>query len=198
MTLTNRSFGVSTVLAGLLLSVSALAAPVEISGVRLEDPVDLRGTPIQLNGAGIRYKAIFKVYVAGLYLTKKAATPQEAYAAPGPKRLSITLLRDIDADTLNKSITEAFENNTPPDEIARFTPGVSRIRQALSDQKKLNAGDNFTLDGIPGTGTLLSIKGVPQGEPMKGDDLFNALIRAWVGPRPADTKLKDALLGKAS
>ena len=195
MTLKNRSLGA---LAGLLVSMSVLAAPVEISGVKLEDPVDLRGTPVQLNGAGIRYKAIFKVYVAGLYLTRKAATPQEAYAAPGPKRLSITLLRDIDADTLNKSITEAFENNTPPDEIARFTPGVSRIRQALSDQKKLNAGDNFTLDGIPGIGTLLSIKGVPQGEPMKGDDLFNALIRAWVGPKPADTKLKDALLGKAS
>ena len=185
-------------LAGLLLSVGVQAAPLEISGIKLDDPIELRGTPLQLNGAGIRYKAIFKVYVAGLYLSKKAATPQEAYAATGPKRLSITLLRDIDADTLNKSITEAFENNTPPDEIARFTPGVSRIRQALSDQKKLNAGDNFTLDGIPGTGTLLSIKGVPQGEPMKGDDLFNALIRAWVGPRPADTKLKDALLGKAS
>ena len=195
MTLKNHSLGA---LAGLLISISALAAPVEISGVKLEDSIDLRGTPIQLNGAGIRYKAIFKVYVAGLYLGKKAATSQEAYAAPGPKRLSITLLRDIDADTLNKSITEAFENNTPPDEIARFTPGVTRIRQALTDQKKLYAGDNFTIDGIPDTGTILSIKGVQQGEPMKGADLFNALIRAWLGPRPADTKLKDALLGKAS
>ena len=198
MTLNKRSLGVATVLAGLLVSLSALAAPTEISGVRLEDPIDLRGTPIQLNGAGIRYKAIFKVYVAGLYLGRKAATAQEAYAAPGPKRLSITLLRDIDADTLNKSITEAFENNTPPDEIARFTPGVSKIRQALAEQKKLFAGDNFTIDGIPDTGTILTIKGVQQGEPMKGDQLFNALIRAWLGPKPADLKLKDALLGKTS
>ena len=201
MTLDKRSLGVTTVLAvlaGLLLSSSALAAPTEIAGVRLEDPIDLRGTPIQLNGAGIRYKAIFKVYVAGLYLGKKGATAQEVYAAPGPKRLSITLLRDIDADTLNKSITEAFENNTPPDEIARFTPGVSKIRQALAEQKKLFAGDNFTIDGIPDTGTILSIKGVQQGDPMKGADLFNALIRAWLGPKPADLNLKDALLGKAS
>ena len=195
MRLKKRSFGA---LAGLLISISALAAPTEISGVKLEDSIDLRGTPIQLNGAGIRYKAIFKVYVAGLYLGKKAATPQEAYAAPGPKRLSITLLRDIDADTLNKSMTEAFENNTPPDEIAMFTPGMDRIRQAMSNQKALRAGDNFTIDGIPGNGTILSIKGVAQGEPMKGDQLFNALIRAWLGPKPADLKLKDALLGKAS
>ena len=195
MTLKKRSF---CALAGLLVCISALAVPLEISGVKLEDPVDLRGTPLLLNGAGIRYKVVFKVYVAGLYLTKKAATAQEAYAAPGPKRLSITLLRDIDSDTLNKSLTEAFENNTPPDEIARFTPGVIRIRQALTDQKILRAGDNFTIDGIPDTGTILSIKGVAQGEPMKGADLFNALIRGWLGPKPADLKLKDALLGKAS
>ena len=195
MTLKNRSLGA---LAGLLISISALAAPMEISGVKLEDSIDLRGTPIQLNGAGIRYKAIFKVYVAGLYLVKKAATPQEAYAAPGPKRLSITLLRDIDSDTLNKSMTEGFENNTPADEVARFTPGLVRIRQALTDQKKLQTGDNFTIDWIPDTGTILSIKGVQQGEPMKGNDLFNALIRLWLGPRPADTKLKETLLGKVS
>ena len=195
MTLQKRALGA---LAGLLVSISALAAPTEIAGVKLENPIDLRGTALQLNGAGIRYKAIFKVYVAGLYLGKKAGTPQEAYAAPGPKRLSITLLRDIDSDTLNKSMTEGFDNNTPADEVARLTPGLVRILQAFADQKKLQAGDNFTIDWIPDTGTILSIKGVPQGEPMKGNDLFNALIRLWLGPRPADTKLKETLLGKAS
>jgi len=185
-------------LLGLLLSMGALAAPTEIAGVRLDDPIKLNGAALQLNGAGIRYKAVFKVYVAGLYLAQKAGTPQEAYAAPGSKRLSITLLRNIDAETLNKSLDEAFENNTPPDEVAMFTPGLNRIREALTAQKTLRAGDNFNIDWLPGTGTVLSIKGVAQGEPMKGDQLFNALIRGWLGPRPADLKLKDALLGKAS
>ena len=184
-------------LAGLILSFNALAATIDVAGVKIEDTVDVQGAKLQLNGAGIRYKVIFKVYVAALYLGTKATTAQEAYAAPGPKRLSITLLRDIDAETLNKSITEAFENNTPPDEIARFTPGVSRIRQALSDQKKLHSGDNFTIEGTSDGGAILSIKGVQQGEPMKGAGLFNALIRAWLGPKPADLKLKDSLLGKA-
>ena len=185
-------------LAGLLLSIGVVAAPVEISGVKLDDPVDLRGTPLQLNGAGIRYKAIFKVYVAGLYLGKKAVTPEEAYAAPGPKRLSITLLRDIDSDVLGKSMTEGFENNTPTEEIARLTPGLVTIRQAFADQKKLRAGENITIDWIPGTGTILSIKGIPQGEPFKGLEFYNALIRVWLGPRPADMKLKETLLGKGS
>ncbi len=184
--------------AGSLLAIGVLAEPVEMSGVKLDDPIDIRGTSLQLNGAGIRYKAIFKVYVAGLYLGKKAITPEEAYAAPGPKRLTITLLRDIDSDVLGQSMTEAFENNTPVEEIARLTPGLTTIRQALADQKKLRAGENFTVDWIPDTGTVLSIKGIQQGEAFKGFEFFNALIRLWVGPRPADFKLKEALLGKGS
>lgn len=184
--------------AGSLLAIGVLAEPVEMSGVKLDDPIDIRGTSLQLNGAGIRYKAIFKVYVAGLYLGKKAITPEEAYAAPGPKRLTITLLRDIDSYVLGQSMTEAFENNTPVEEIARLTPGLTTIRQALADQKKLRAGENFTIDWIPDTGTVLSIKGIQQGEPFKGLEFFNALIRLWVGPRPADFKLKEALLGKGS
>ena len=195
MTLPKRIMAGAT---GLLLAIGALAAPVEISGVKLDDPVDVRGTPLQLNGAGIRYKAIFKVYVAGLYLGKKAVTPEDVYAAPGAKRLTITLLRDIDSDVLNKSMTEGFENNTPIEEVARLTPGLVTIRQAFADQKKLRAGENFTIDWIPGTGTILSIKGIQQGEPFKGLEFFNALIRLWVGPRPADFKLKEALLGKGS
>jgi hypothetical protein len=91
----------SLVLAGLVLTVSgAVAATVDVGGVKLEDTTDVRGTNLQLNGAGVRYKAVFKVYAAGLYLGKKAATAEEAYAAPGPKRMSITMLRDIDSNEL--------------------------------------------------------------------------------------------------
>jgi hypothetical protein len=87
MTLTTRCIAG---LAGLMLSFGALAAPMEVSGVKLDDPIEVHGTKLQLNGAGIRYKAVFKVYVAAMYLPKKAATPEEVYAMPGPKRISIT------------------------------------------------------------------------------------------------------------
>lgn len=62
-------------LTGLILCMGAWAAPTEISGVKVEDPVEVQGSKLQLNGAGIRYKAVFKVYVAALYTGKKIATP---------------------------------------------------------------------------------------------------------------------------
>ena len=193
MTLTTRCI---TGLAGLLMSLGVLAAPVEIAGVKLDDSIDFQNTKLQLNGAGIRYKAIFKVYVAALYLGKKVATPEEVYAAPGPKRMSITLLRDIDSKELGKSFTKAFEENAPKAEMSKLIPGLIQQGQIFADQKKLLTGENFTIDWVPGTGTIITVKGKQQGEPFKEPEFYNALMRIWLGPNPADFKLKDALLGR--
>lgn len=184
-------------IATLMLSVGVLAAPVDVSGIRLADPLDVGGARLQLNGAGIRYKAIFKVYVAALYLDKKAATPEGVFTAPGVKRMSITLLREIDSTELGKSFTKAFEENAPKTEMSKLIPGLLRMGQIFSDQKKMVAGENFTIDWLPGTGTVISVKGKPQGEPIREVEFFNAMMRIWLGPKPADWKLKDELLGKA-
>ena len=182
--------------AGLALGLGVLAAPVELAGVKLDEAVEVQGTKLQLNGAGIRYKAIFKVYVAGLYMGKKAATPEEIYAAPGPKRLSITLVREIDSNELGKSFTKAFEENTPRNEMVKLIPGLVKMGQIFADQKKLLAGEAFTIDWLPGTGTVITVKGKPQGEPFREPEFFTALMRIWFGPHPADFKLKDQLLGR--
>jgi hypothetical protein len=180
----------------LILSATALAAPVEVGGIKIEDTQELQGSKLQLNGAGVRYKAIFKVYAAGLYVGKKVATPEELFAAPGPKRISITLLRDIESNELGKAFTKGFEENSPKNEMSKLIPGLIKMGQIFSDQKKLLTGENFTIDWIPGTGTIISVKGKAQGEPFKEPEFYAALMRIWVGPNPADFKLKDALLGK--
>ena len=176
---------------------TATAAQVDVAGVKLEDSIDLSGAKLQLNGAGVRYKAIFKVYVAALYVGKKVATPEEFFAATGPKRMSITMLRDIDSNELGKAFTKGFEENAPKGEMAKLIPGLIRMGQVFSDQKKLSAGDTFTNDWIPGSGTVITVKGKVQGEPFKEPEFFNALMRIWLGPQPADFKLKDSLLGQS-
>ncbi len=185
-------------MAGLVMAWGAAAATVDVGGVKLEDAADVRGSKLVLNGAGVRYKAVFKVYAAGLYLGKKAATPEEVLAAPGAKRIHITLLREIDSNELGKSFTTAFTDNAPKAEMSKLIPGLIKMGQIFSDQKKLLAGESFTIDWIPGTGTVITVKGVPQGEPFKEPEFFVALLRIWLGPKPADWQLKDALLGKAA
>ncbi|RZJ15985.1 MAG: hypothetical protein EOO54_18000 [Haliea sp.] len=181
--------------AALLLSGAALA-DVTISGVKYEDVTDLRGSKLLLNGAGIRYKAVFKVYTAGLYLSRKAATPEEALAAAGAKRVHIVMLREIDSSELGKLFSRGIEDNMDKAAFSKLIPGVMRMSQIFSDHKKLVAGDTFSIDWIPGTGTIINVKGIPQGDAFKEPEFFNALLRIWLGPNPADWKLKDAMLGK--
>ncbi len=180
-----------------LVALSANAA-VELSGVKLEDNVEAHGTRLQLNGAGIRYKAFFKVYTAGLYLGKKAATLDEVIAAPGPKRMSITMLRDIESAELGKLFTRGVEDNMDRAEFSKLVPSLIRMGELFASHKKLVAGDSFVVDWIPGTGTVITVKGVAQGEPYKEPKFFGALMGIWLGKAPADFKLKEALLGQKS
>jgi len=180
-----------------LLALSANAA-VELSGVKLEDSVEAHGTRLQLNGAGIRYKAFFKVYTAGLYLGKKASTLDEVIAAPGPKRMSITMLRDIESAELGKLFTRGVEDNMDRAEFSKLVPSLIRMGELFSSHKKLVAGDSFVVDWIPGMGTVITVKGVAQGEPYKEPKFFGALMGIWLGKAPADFKLKEALLGQKS
>jgi hypothetical protein len=194
------SFALRRVLAPFLLALASFAAPaaqVDVAGVKLDDAIDVRGSKLQLNGAGVRYKAVFKVYTAGLYMTKKADTVEEVLAAPGPKRVAITMLRDIDANELGKLFTKGVEENSPKSEMVNLIPGLLRMGQMFADQKQLKTGDTFTIDWVPGTGTVITVRGVPQPDPVKEPAFFNALLRIWLGPSPADWKLKDAMLGKS-
>jgi Chalcone isomerase-like len=177
-----------------LVSASTLAAPVEFSGVKLEDNVDVRGNKLQLNGAGIRYKGPFKVYVAGLYLGKKAGTLDEVVNQSGFKRMSVTMVRDIDAGELGKLLTRGVEDNMGKAEMSKLVPGLIRMSQLFSDHKKLVVGDNFMIDWVPGTGTVITVKGKVEADPFKEAEFFKALMSIWMGNSPADWKLKESLL----
>ena len=181
-----------------LLAASAVAQPMTVADVKYEETASVGGSTLQLNGAGVRYKAVFKVYTAGLYLEKKAGTPADVMALKGPKRMSITMLREIDSTELGKLFSRSMEDNMDRAAFSRLIPGVLRMSQIFSDHKKLVAGDQFQIDWIPGTGTIITVKGKPQGEPFKEPEFFNALLGIWLGNAPADWKLKDALLGKTA
>jgi hypothetical protein len=181
---------------GAMLLATTAFAQVTVSGVRFDESSDVRGSKVLLNGAGVRYKAIFKVYAAGLYLPKKADTVDLAMAQPGAKRMTITTLREIDSSELGKLFSRGMEDNMDKAAFSKLIPSVVRMGQIFSEHKKLNAGDNFVIDWVPGVGTVITVKGVQQGEPFKEPEFFNALLRIWLGPNPADWKLKEALLGK--
>lgn len=175
---------------------AAQAQVTEVGGIKFDQQIQVHGTPLQLNGAGVRYKAIFKVYAAGLYLTKKASTPEAVLGSPGPRRMNIVMLRDIDGNELGKLFTRGMEQNASREDFAKSIPGTIKMGEIFAAKKKLAAGESFQVDWVPGQGTYILVNGKPMAEPIKEPEFYSSLIKIWLGNQPADAALKDALLGK--
>ena len=116
-------------------------------------------------------------------------------AAPGPKRLSMTMLREIEAGPFGKLLTRGVEDNVPKTDMSKLLPGLIKMGDIFTANKVLYPGDVITLDWIPGTGMVVTAKGKVQGEPFKEPEFLKAMMSIWFGPVPADFKLKDARLG---
>lgn len=185
----------TTLLAATLLP-SAPARALEVSGVNYPPQVTVAGRPLALNGAGVRYRFVVKVYTAGLYLPGKATTTEQVLALPGPKRLHIAMLREINANDLGKLFTRGMEDNSSRADFSKSIAGTLRLAEMFAAKKKLGPGEHFSVEWLPGTGTLVYVNGQAQGEPIKEPEFFAALMRIWLGPKPADEQLKELLLGK--
>jgi Chalcone isomerase-like len=193
-----RAAGWGALSAGLpaLFPTMAGAQTMDLAGAKFPPSVSLAGQSLQLNGAGIRYKFVVKVYAAGLYLASKAGTPESVLAASGPKRLQVAMLRDIDANELGRLFTRGMQDNASREEFSKVIPGTIRMADIFSARKRLLAGDSFSVDFVPGVGTSVLVNGQAQAEPIREPEFFNALLRIWLGPVPADAGLKSALLGR--
>lgn len=172
-------------------------AAIDVAGVKFSPTLQLGGSNLVLNGAGVRYRFVVRVYAAGLYLATKTQSPDAVLAQAGPKRLHVVMLREIDATELGRLFARGMQDNAPREEFSKSIPGTLRMSDLFSQKKRLSAGESFGVDWVPGQGTLVRINGQPQGDPIREPEFFNALMRIWLGTSPADRQLKDALLGIA-
>lgn len=174
-------------------STTSVAAP---PSTRFEPTAQVQGTRLLLNGAGTRFKAIFRVYDMALYTPKKVATAEELLALPGTKRLQFTALRELPGTELGRLFIKGMAENTSTEVMLHHTVSTTRLIEIFSARNKLAAGDTFAMDFIPGKGTQFYIQGQAQGEPVGNAEFFNAVLGIWVGTSPADRALKEALLGR--
>jgi hypothetical protein len=193
-----RTLALAALAAALTWPLASSAQTTDVAGVKFADTMQVGSAKLRLNGAGVRYKLVFKVYAAALYLGAKATTPEAVLAAPGPHLLQIVMLREIDGNELGKLFTKGMEQNAPREEFSKSIPGILRMSDIFSTRKKLVAGDSFAVEWLPGTGTVISVNGKPEGAPIKEPEFYSALMKIWLGKSPADAQLKDALLGKTA
>lgn len=180
------------------LSLGALspAHAVEIQGVKMEDTATVAGKSLVLNGAGARIKAVFKVYVVGLYLTEKKSTPADVQAVGGPKRFKIVFLRDLTSDEFGQAFLTGINKNLEKDEKTKFVNQITKFGDLFTEFDSVKKGDTITGDFTPGVGTTIALNGKQLGSPLPDAGFYNAILRIWIGANPADNLLKPALLGE--
>lgn len=179
------------------IAVGLAHAAVEVAGVKFDDKTRLGATELQLNGAGQRSRLFFKVYAIGLYLTEKKATTADVLALKGAKRLHVVTLRELTAEQFAEALVEGIHKNHSDAEMAPLQPRIEEFKNAILAVKTAAKGDVITIDWLPENGTRLSINGKQQGKDLAGEDFYNALLKIWLGSKPAQDDLKEALLGKS-
>lgn len=179
-------------LLAMLLAAPGLHA-AEVAGVKLEDRLRVAGQELVLNGAGVRSKLFIKVYVAGLYAAQRSPSAAILLDAGGLRRMNLHLLREVSADTFYGALEEGLNNNLSPAEMAAVRPQVDQFATLMKGVGKVKEGDVVTLD-FAADGVAVALNGGALGK-VSGGAFAKALLKVWLGDKPADEGLKKALLG---
>jgi hypothetical protein len=180
---------------GAAIAVGAPAASAaELSGVHFDDALRLGGSDLRLNGVGLRSVFILKAYVAGLYVPQVSRDAADLIAQQGPRRFEMRMLIEMSAARLLKAFNEGLQGNLPEAQFAALKPQIDQLAATLHALGTARKGDVVDIDLVDGA-TQLSLNGQPKGEPIPGEEFYAALLRVFLGPRPADKDLKKGLLG---
>lgn len=197
MTFTSKFFTfLQVATASVLLASSGYAAALDIGGIKFEDNLTIYNNTLRLNGAGIVSNGKTPHYSAQIYAKQKFATLDALSTTPGPKRLVLTAIREVDTGPILKMLSRSVEATASKGDMAKLIPGMMNIGNVFKANRVLKAGEVMTMDWIPITGLVIYIGGKMQGDPMREPELFRAAMGVWMGDAPADAKLKDALLGR--
>jgi len=177
-----------------LLTLATAAGAAEVGGVKLEDRASVGGQSLVLNGAGVRTRAIFKVYVGSLYVPEKATT-LDAVLARAPRRVQLNLLRNLSADQLVDALVEGLKENNTPAELEAVKAQVDELVRIMKSFGEVKEGSVVTLDYVDGA-TRIGQDGAARGA-VAGEAFNRALLRIWLGERPVQADLRRAMLGGA-
>ena len=191
----------ATLALGLLLAAlftapfftSPLAAAT-LAGVTMPDSAKAGPHDVKLNGMALRSKAVFKVYVGGLYLPAEQHDWQKVLAADTPRRMDMQWVRSVNKSQICDGWTEGLAANTP-NASADVKKHFESLCSLMEDAK---AGDRFAFIYVPDTGLQVAINDKPKGAPLGGKPFADALFACWIGAKPGPGEaFREGLMGNA-
>lgn len=173
----------------------ALAPPAharECADVRMPDSVTVDGTPLVLNGMGIREATVFNVnvYVAGLYVEQRSGNGAAIAASNTRRRLVLHFVREVERADIATAFNEGF-GHTAGGSLAALQP---RIRRLIGWVPNVSEGSELSFTYVPGTGLQVQVGRATRGT-IEGEDFAQAFFGIWLGAHPPNPGLRRGLLG---
>ncbi len=176
----------------ILLLIPGPSSAREIDGVRLPDALTLAGTRLVLNGAGIRTKFFFHVYAGGLYLQTPTHDPEAIIAGDAPMLVRMHFIYDgVSPEQMQNGWQKGFRR-LAPQAGKELQAAMRRFTGLFSVTVKKD--DVYDFGWIPGKGLKIRFNGKVL-DVIDSFELKKVLFRIWFGKDPADSDLKEGMLG---
>ena len=175
----------------LCIATGAVLA-ADVGGVKIDDKVTVGGQELVLNGAGIRTKVMFKVYVGSLYLPAKATSAAAVYAK-APRRVQLNMLRDVGSDQMVEALVDGLKQANSAADAAAVKAQTDELASVMKSIGQLKEHNVLTFDFVDGA-TKVGLNGAAKGS-IAGEAFNKALMNAWLGDNAVQSDLKKAMLG---
>jgi len=180
-----------------LLAVRALAQPITIEGVKFEPRATVGDQTLVLNRCRFAHTGASSRFTPpACTFSRNRAMQRPCSHKPGAAHV------DRNVAAMSRATTFAVHclmaevqshrraTGWPQDPIEQQLAS-KRSRASVRPRKAMRSSST----AIPDTGTRIRRQRPARGEPIAGAAFFTALLRIWLGDKPADTSLKKALLG---
>jgi hypothetical protein len=162
-----------------------------VAGVELPAKLSVNDKTVIYNGGGLREKYTIDLYVGALYLRRPSMDANKIINDDAEMAIRIELVSNkVTRDKFVESVIEGFEKS---DQGKSTKDEIDAFMKFYDDA--FTKGDIISIIYQPGKGVDFSKNGDLRGT-IKGLPFKKALFGIWLGSDPADSSLKDDMLGK--
>lgn len=166
----------------------------EVGSVMLPNSMNVGGEDIDLNGAGIRKKAlVLKLYSGGLYLSTKSSDANSIINANENMAIKLIITSSfVSSEAMQEAVNDGFDASMDGN-TSSLDAEIKKFIGFFSDE--IVEDDMFDITYQKDRGVVCFKNGKELGV-ISGMAFKKALFGIWLGDDPADKKLKKAMLGK--
>lgn len=178
----------------LFASFSPAQSQTVVGSATLPNTVSFNQQDLQLNGAGIRKKAlVLKLYSGGLYLVNPSDKANEIVNADETMAIKLVITSSfVSSEAMSEAVLNGF-NASMEGDTSSLDKEIKKFISFFSDE--IVEKDVFDITYQKGVGAVAYKNNTLLGT-IEGMKFKKALFGIWLGKDPVDSKLKKAMLGK--